>query len=247
MGLDLKQYLGVPFDTDVEAPVTILRHGLGDPYVARDAPAGSVLARATFGVGPPRARRAWHRLRPRSGRFTPVARAGLGPQPLTARMQLQDLVRVGAVDHALFVGRDGFITGAARFSGAFPLVAVEARLRGRFRVDRQGPVLRVSPGSSGGSWPHPWSGLLSRAQMDRRGARRLNDAVGRRCRLTGVDGGRTGLAWTMGRACGSSQGRAGAATTRLKMNGRPAMTINLRRETHQGAATTAEVPLARSW
>jgi hypothetical protein len=51
----------------------------------------------------------------------------------------------------------------------------------------------------------------------------------------------------MGRACGSSQGRAGAATTRLKMNGSPAMTINLRRETPQGAAKTAEVHLARSW
>jgi hypothetical protein len=36
-------------------------------------------------------------------------------------------------------------------------------------------------------------------------------------------------------ACGGSHGRAGAAKTRLKMNGGPAMTINLRRETHQVA------------
>src|SRR5919108_3261379 len=76
--------------------------------------------------------RAWPRLRPRSGRFTPVARPCLGPQLLTARMQLQDLVRVGAIDHALFVGRDGVITGATRLSGALPHVAVEARLRGGF-------------------------------------------------------------------------------------------------------------------
>jgi hypothetical protein len=37
------------------------------------------------------------------------------------------------------------------------------------------------------------------------------------------------------RACSGVQGRAGAATTRLKMNGGPAMTINLRRKTHDVA------------
>jgi hypothetical protein len=78
---------------------------------------------------------------PRSGRFTPVARPGLGPQLLTARMELQRLVRAGAIDHALFVGRNGCITGVTRFSGAFPHMAVEARLRGDLRMHRQGPCL----------------------------------------------------------------------------------------------------------
>ena len=50
-----------------------------------------------------------------------------------------------------------------------------------------------------------------------------------RCRLTGADGGMTGLELTTWRAGGGSHGRAGAAKTRLKMNGGPAMTINLRR------------------
>jgi hypothetical protein len=60
----------------------------------------------------------------------------LGRQLLTARMSREDLVRVGARDHACFVWRDGGIPGAARCSGASPLVAVEARLRSRVWVDR---------------------------------------------------------------------------------------------------------------
>src|SRR5512132_4520833 len=45
------------------------------------------------------------------------------------------------IDHALFMWRNEVITGATRFSSALPNVAVDARLRGGLRVDRQGPTL----------------------------------------------------------------------------------------------------------
>jgi hypothetical protein len=50
-----------------------------------------------------------------------------------------------------------------------------------------------------------------------------------RCRLTGADGGVTGIYLTTWREGGGSHGRGGIAKIRLKMNGGPAMTINLRR------------------